>query len=317
MDVFRDRFLGLLAEMPSDNDRRSFLAWIKDDICIDAGVGDDVHDARVAARAKLHTISQAVLEHLPNPEANFSTERLTFPTRFAADGDVLTEANTIFLDAFLYDAATEEAMIEEGVLPTAYCKVCRSKDIENYNYVTHSCSKEVLEAIFTSLLPPLPADTVVLDVGSRLGAVLYGAYVFTQAKYIVGVEMNEELCKIQGQVCNTFGLTDRVNIECSEMTTRLDLFQKANVVVLNNVFEFFVTEDGGARASMWKFLRTAMRPGTLVVSSPSIEKSLSTIQTGIEINSWVEELPPFRPIEDSSEKTDSEIDKFCLYRVKP
>ena len=58
---------------------------------------------------------------------------------------------------------------------------------------------------------------------------------------------------------------------------RADLFVSADVVILNNVFEFFVSEEGGAREGMWTFLRTAMRPGTLIVSSPAIEKSLSTI----------------------------------------
>ena len=36
--------------------------------------------------------------------------------------------------------------------------------------------------MFTQLLPELTAESVVLDVGSRLGAVLYGAYLFTPAK---------------------------------------------------------------------------------------------------------------------------------------
>ena len=64
-----------------------------------------------------------------------------------------------------------------------------------------------------------------------------------------------------------------------EMTQyyRADLFVSADVVIMNNVFEFFVSEEGGAREGMWTFLRTAMRPGTLIVSSPAIEKSLSTI----------------------------------------
>ena len=89
--------------------------------------------------------------------------------------------------------------------------------------------------------------------------------------------MNSELCQLQSQVCRKFGFNDRVQIHCSEMTTRLDLFQKADVVILNNVFEFFVSEEGGARAAMWQFLRKAMRPGTIVVSSPPIEKSVSKI----------------------------------------
>ena len=62
------------------------------------------------------------------------------------------------------------------------------------------------------------------------------------------------------------------------MTTRMDLFQKADVVILNNVFEFFVSDEDGAQAACWKFLRTNLRPGTMIVSCPSIEKSLAKVQ---------------------------------------
>ena len=59
---------------------------------------------------------------MPNRDAIFPTEKVTFPTIFAADDDDhLTKENTIFVDAFLYDAAAEEAMVEEGLLPTAFC----------------------------------------------------------------------------------------------------------------------------------------------------------------------------------------------------
>ena len=59
---------------------------------------------------------------MPNRDAIFPSEKVTFPTRFAADDDDhLTKENTIFVDAFLYDAAAEEAMVDEGILPTAFC----------------------------------------------------------------------------------------------------------------------------------------------------------------------------------------------------
>lgn len=56
--------------------------------------------------------------------------------------------------------------------------------------MTHSCSRDRLEYIFTSLLPPLDGKRI-LDVGSRLGAVLYGAYVFSDAAQIAGIEINK------------------------------------------------------------------------------------------------------------------------------
>jgi len=322
MTQYQERFLMMLSQMGSDEERMTFLNWVKEVATPQIEASTDPGYANlISGREKLHQVSQAVLDLMPNREAIFPSEKVTFPTRFAADDDDhLTKENTIFVDAFLYDAAAEEAMVDEGILPTAFCNVCGSKDTQNFTYITHSCSKDVLEIIFTSLLPELPPDAVVLDVGSRLGAVIYGAYLFTPAKYIVGLEMNSELCQLQSQVCQKFAMTDRVQIECSEMTTRADLFVSADVVILNNVFEFFVSEEGGAREGMWTFLRTAMRPGTLIVSSPAIEKSLSTINTGIDVESWLEELPPSRPVSAScpsaEKKTEDQSAEFHLYRVK-
>jgi len=66
-------------------------------------------------------------------------------------------------------------------------------------YVTHSCSRMSLEYIFTYLLPPLDGKRV-LDVGSRFGAVLFGAHLLSDAKEILGVEMNGDLCKLAEEV---------------------------------------------------------------------------------------------------------------------
>ena len=48
-------------------------------------------------------------------------------------------------------------------------------------------------------------------------------------RYIVGLEMNSELCQLQSQVCQKFAMTDRVQIECSEMTTRWVQFLSASI----------------------------------------------------------------------------------------
>ena len=52
---------------------------------------------------------------------------------------------------------------------------------------------KTMEFIFVSLLPNLDGKRV-LDIGSRLGALLYGAYLFSTAKEIVGLEMNKDFC---------------------------------------------------------------------------------------------------------------------------
>lgn len=44
----------------------------------------------------------------------------------------------------------------------------------NTAYISHSASRERLAYVFRALLPPVPEDAIILDIGSRLGAVLYG-----------------------------------------------------------------------------------------------------------------------------------------------
>ena len=62
-------------------------------------------------------------------------------------------------------------------------------------FVSHSASRRSLEYLFTCLLPSLRGKRL-LDVGSRLGAVLYGAHLFSEAEEVVGVEVNREFCQM-------------------------------------------------------------------------------------------------------------------------
>merc|ERR1712013_306463 len=86
---------------------------------------------------------------------------------------------------------------------------CGSRNTKDLTYITHSCSKERLQYIFEELLPDLKGKTVV-DVGSRLGAVLYGAYYFSEASKIVGIEINKDFCKLQEDTVAKFKLKHRV-----------------------------------------------------------------------------------------------------------
>jgi tRNA1(Val) A37 N6-methylase TrmN6 len=61
-----------------------------------------------------------------------------------------------------------------------------------------------LAHIFKNLLPDLKGKNI-LDIGSRFGAVLFGAYVYSQASNIAGVELNADLatlCQVMVQRYN-------------------------------------------------------------------------------------------------------------------
>lgn len=62
------------------------------------------------------------------------------------------------------------------------------------------------------------------------------------------------------------------------MLNHKDLLASADVVILHNVFEFFVPPE--ELSTMWKFLRNALRKGCRVVTCPSIEHSLKNAKVG-------------------------------------
>lgn len=77
-------------------------------------------------------------------------------------------------------------------------------------YISHSASRERLAYVFRALLPPIPEDTMLLDIGSRLGAVLYGVRVkrilfkgklLTIFAFIEDIEFPYEICITTGIDC--------------------------------------------------------------------------------------------------------------------
>ena len=189
---------------------------------------------------------------------------------------------------------------------------CGSKNTEEIVFVTHSCSKNTLERIFSSVLPSLNANHTVLDVGSRLGAVLYGAYVFSGAGKILGIEINKELCELQNHVIEKFRLSDRVSVMHDDMTRRSDLFQYADVVILNNVFEWFL--DRSQQIAMWQFLSSNIKVGALIVTIPSLEKSIDGLAIGLSLEQWVKPYPSNKFAYKSDSDSDQEVD-INLYQV--
>nr|CAD7397821.1 unnamed protein product [Timema poppensis] len=139
----------------------------------------------------------------------------------------------IHVDSFLYDDDDFDDMCSDGKVPRFFCKDCDSRNTEPLEVISHSLSRTRLKYIFQAMLPPLEYLTL-LDVGSRLGAVLYGlcpvlggggspsafspygdpyprgdslapavsllvfqAFLYTNAAKIIGVEINSDFCKLQ------------------------------------------------------------------------------------------------------------------------
>lgn len=76
--------------------------------------------------------------------------------------------------------------------------------------------------IFKQLLPPLK-DEIVLDIGSRLGPVLYGAYLYTSSPKIIGVEINPDFCKLQLDVIHKYKFGNRIQIICNNIFNEIEV----------------------------------------------------------------------------------------------
>ena len=158
---------------------------------------------------------------------------------------------------------------------------------------------------------------MILDIGSRLGAVLFGAYIHSQAEKIVGVEMNAELCQIALQTCSQFRMNEaRIKVIHAEMSTQIELLAQADVIVLNNVFDWFVPID--FQVNLWQCIRKNVKRGALLVTIPSLEKSLRILPNfgNINMSSWVQECQPFRPNRVSKSLLSDKKDEIYLYTVK-
>ncbi|KAM8948659.1 uncharacterized protein AAEQ78_011929 isoform 2-T2 [Lycaon pictus] len=183
---------------------------------------------------------------------------------------------TVHVDAFLYDEDFIDSLCEEGKMSRNYCMVCGSHQTAPLGFISHSFSLVELKFIYHHVLPDL-SGKVLVDVGSRLGTVLYGGYLYSSALQLYGVELNGDFCQLQEMVIKKYQFTDRVKVLHADICTQGSLLQNADVIIMNNVFEYFLDEAEQARA--WECISHNVRKqGSLLVTVPSLEDSLSRLQ---------------------------------------
>ncbi|CAL7941114.1 unnamed protein product [Xylocopa violacea] len=223
------------------------------------------------------------------------TEHIVPPTK--GENSDCDDKSTKHVDGFLYDNEAVDGLIEEGKLDNLYCADCGSSNVKEYNFISHSLSVSAILHIFYNVLPSIEGK-IVLDVGSRLGAVLYGAYILTSAKKIIGVEMNKELCMLQNDIVNKYNMNDRVEIVNKRIEECPDIVRKSDIIIMNNPFEFYVTES--EHMEIWKFLKANIKSGTTLITRPSIETTFKSLETGISINKWLTSYGSTESLEETT-----------------
>ncbi|XP_016844040.1 uncharacterized protein LOC100120613 [Nasonia vitripennis] len=229
----------------------------------------------------LNTISEDIKKRVPL-NGILPSENVQAPT-YGENADCLADL-TVHVDDFLYTEEDIDELVEDGKMQRNYCKDCGSKNTEPLIFISHSMSKEAIYHIFNNRLPVL-VDKVVLDIGSRLGAVLYGAYLLTDAERIIGVEMNEELCNLQKEIVSKYKMDDRIEILHKKIEDAEDVLKIADVIICNNAFEFYVSEE--KHIEIWKFLKKHIKKGAILITRPELETTFKNLDTGIDLKEWV------------------------------
>ena len=132
--------------------------------------------------------------------------------------------------------------------------------------------------------------------------------------------MNSELCNLSQKSINHFRMQNRIQIVNAELSTRLDLLQSADVIIFNNVFDWFVPIE--AQVQLWQAIFKNVKSGTLLVTNPSLEETLEKLPKndlnidGKDLRNWIKPSLPFR----SHRLPRSEIEEKCetikLYQVQ-
>lgn len=120
-----------------------------------------------------------------------------------------------------------------------------------------------------------------------------------------------------------FPFQSRVEVFTGDIRQFPHLVSSADVVVMHNVFEFFAPPE--VQRDLWLALRQLIKRGALILTSPSLDQALSTLDTNIQLDQWVELLSQPSNIasssmdddddDDDDEESVPEMDLVHLYRV--
>ncbi|XP_037618936.1 uncharacterized protein zgc:109986 isoform X1 [Sebastes umbrosus] len=278
---------------------RTLMKWIRDSDELDEFLSNNKQ------KKILEKISEELRDALP-PDAMFSSESSAY-TKIQQ-----CSRPTAHVDSFLYDEDQVDSLCEEGTMSRSYCLSCGSYRTAPLDFISHSFSISELQFLFENVLPDLTGRTLV-DVGSRLGAVLYGGYVFSSSSQIVGLEITDEFVELQNKILQKYKMADRIQVLHTDVRLQNVLLQNTDVLIMNNVFEFFMEPSEQVRA--WRFIMENLRKkGSLLVTVPSLQESLNRLQEALPPG-WVEELPVDYDVYLGRDSDPDALKEIHLYRV--
>ncbi|XP_033127808.1 uncharacterized protein LOC117125404 isoform X1 [Anneissia japonica] len=260
----------------------------------------------------LKAISEDIRNYEGLPaDAVMDTEKVSHPDIGQFSGK--DPSTVVHVDKFLYDDDAVDQLCEDGRLSRNYCLDCQSHRTEPLTFISHSASIVQLKYIFNDVLPDLTGK-VLVDIGSRLGPILYGGYYYSNSTKIVGIEVNGDLCRLQNYVIEKYQMAERVKIVCANVMDQEETLSEADVVVMHNVFKFFASKE--QQVKIWEFLSKSIRKkGGMVVTIPSIEEMTDYLKMDIDMSSWVDEVPLVHDHIDLDPDDIDDLARVHLYRV--
>ncbi|XP_052742167.1 uncharacterized protein LOC112048168 [Bicyclus anynana] len=235
----------------------------------------------------LKKIGDSLIKIVPF-EAEMPTENI----RPSNVGDLADcqQHNTCHVDEFLYDEKQVTEMVMKGKLKKQYCLDCNSRNIEDLTVISHSMSSQTLQCIFKVVLPEDLEGKQVLDIGSRLGSVLYGAYHLSNASKIVGIEINKEWCEVQEKIIAKYSMdSDRISVINSDILERPDIVQCSDIIILN-VLDFFVDEE--KQRDIWYFFKKHFKKGSYLVLNRAVNETLGCLGIYEGLINWLSICKP-------------------------
>ncbi|KAJ7417205.1 hypothetical protein WISP_65980 [Willisornis vidua] len=151
----------------------------------------------------------------------------------------------IHVDAFLYDDDVVDSLCEEGKMSRSYCTECGSYKTASLVTQLDNNIRPMEDFVQTGAVHR-PELLPIIN-GRRL--------LLISASQLYGVEINSDFCQLQEMMIIKYEFIDRIKVVHADIRTQASLLQEADVVVMNNVFEYFLDrrEQAGFLLSLVSF----------------------------------------------------------------
>jgi len=135
-----------------------------------------------------------------------------------------------------------------------------------------------------SFLQSLP---YAVDIGSRLGNMLYLGLLHTSCQRWIGVEMDAFFVGLSRKITRMFGLSDHVRIVEDDIANRSSLLHHAKLVAFFNSFELHVSRE--RHRQLLRYLTdTVSQRDQYLLTCPSLLDIYTRAESEVNVNEWVD-----------------------------